>query len=326
MISLTNNSNSTIQKLQAFLSGAASTTNPTCTVHSYIVPSTAKVVRGSQGQIAGDPSEYRRAPEFKILAGTAETDISAAPPSGAVKDIVQISIYNADTAAVTVTVCIDQNGTNEILIVCTLLTKETLHYEDGQGWYATDSGGARKTALGPNGAFTNLTVSGNTTLGDSAADSLTINAGVFSWPNLPCFLAFNSTTRANATGAGTTVTVTFDTEVFDQGNNFSSNTFTALVTGKYRLSFQVRVSSLSVAMTGKDFTLITSNRTYSITLDDVPAGAGEAFSGVFSQVCDVDAGDTAIVRVRVSGGASDAAGIFGDASILYTCFGGEQVA
>jgi hypothetical protein len=44
---------------------------------------------------------------------------------------------------------------------------------------------------------------------------------------LPAFLAVNATTRNNVTGDGTVYTVPFDTEVFDQGNNFAGNTFTA---------------------------------------------------------------------------------------------------
>lgn len=126
MISLTSNSSSTVQKLQAFLSGAAATTNPTVTVVSYIVPPQSKP----------DFAEYRRAPQFTVLAGATETDIADAPPSGSVKDIIYISIYNADTAAVTVTVCIDDNGTNRIQVKQTLAVDETLCYESvGLGWH-----------------------------------------------------------------------------------------------------------------------------------------------------------------------------------------------
>src|SRR5689334_14714736 len=196
MISLTNYSSTTTQKLQAFLSGAAATTNPKVTVHSYIVPPQTKTVSGGNGAIAADPSEYRSAPQFTTLAGATETDIADAPVSGSVKDVHQISIYNADTAAVTVTVCIDQNGTNNILVKATLLTGETLHYEGampgGRGWYATDANANIKTSLAAAtnwGVTGNLTVGGNTTLGDAAGDSLTINAGIASAPNIPLFLA-----------------------------------------------------------------------------------------------------------------------------------------
>lgn len=125
MIPLTNKSSSTSQKLQAFLAGAATTTNPTVTVASYIVPPQAK----------DDYSEYRSAPQFTVLAGATETDIADAPPTGSVKDIHYICIYNADTAAVTVTVCIDDNGTNRIQVKQTLQVAESLLYESGIGWH-----------------------------------------------------------------------------------------------------------------------------------------------------------------------------------------------
>lgn len=293
MISLTNNSSATTQKLQSFLSGAASTTNPTVTVHSYIVPPQAKP----------DYAEYRRSPQFTVLAGATETDIADAPVSGSVKDIVQISIYNADTASVTVTVCIDQAGTNEIMIVCTLLTKETLHYEDGDGWYATDSGGARKTALGPNGAFTNLTVSGNATLGDAAGDSLTINAGTATAPHIPLFLAAPTTTATNVTGDGTNVSpVQFGTEITDQGSNFASSTYTAPYTGPHDFFGLVVLTGLTVSDTAVSVSLTTSNRSYALIRTN--GGAAGTISLAFNGTviaADMDAGDTAIIECVVSG-------------------------
>jgi len=124
MIVLTNANSALTQKLQAFLSGAASSTNPTVTVVSYIRPPQAK------------PSfdEYVRGNQFTVLAGVTETDIAAAPPQGNVKDIIYISIYNADSASVTVTVCIDDNGTNRILVKQTLATNETLEFTETFGW------------------------------------------------------------------------------------------------------------------------------------------------------------------------------------------------
>jgi len=49
----------------------------------------------------------------------------------------------------------------------------------------------------------------------------------------PCFLAFNSATDNDQTGAGAIPTIDFDTEVFDQGNDFTADTFTAPITGRY---------------------------------------------------------------------------------------------
>lgn len=114
----------TTRKIQAFLSGAAATTNPTVTVAFYDVPRRTK----------DDNSEYLKAPQFTVLAGASETDICAAPSEGVVRNIEYINIYNADTATVNVTVCIDDNGTNRIQVLITLLTTESAVWTPTSGW------------------------------------------------------------------------------------------------------------------------------------------------------------------------------------------------
>ena len=114
----------TTRKLQAFLSGAISTTNPTVTVSFYDVPQGTK----------SENSDYRRAPQFTVLNGGTETDVCAAPAQGVVRHIEYINIYNADTASVTVTVCIDDNTTNRIQVVMTLATTESAVWTHESGW------------------------------------------------------------------------------------------------------------------------------------------------------------------------------------------------
>lgn len=120
MISL----DTTNRKLQAFLSGAAATTNPTVSVFFH------DLLR----QTKDDQSEYPRAPQFTVLAGTTETDVCAAPEQGTTRHIDGVQVFNADTAAVTVTVCIDDSGTNRILVKRQLQVGQTLFYENGYGW------------------------------------------------------------------------------------------------------------------------------------------------------------------------------------------------
>ena len=114
------------RKLQAFMSGAAATTNPTVSLSFY------DVLRGSKS----DNSEYMRFGQYTLLAGVTETDICDAPPSnGTVRNVEEIHIYNSDTAAVTVTVCVDDNTTNRVIIKQTLNVAETLSYSHNWGWY-----------------------------------------------------------------------------------------------------------------------------------------------------------------------------------------------
>jgi hypothetical protein len=110
--------------LQAFLAGAAATTNPTVTVGFYDVPNKEKP----------DNSEYRGSVQYTVLAGTTETEICAAPAiAGTVRNIDYISIYNTDTAPVTVTVCIDDAGTNRIQAQMTLASTESGIWSSNSG-------------------------------------------------------------------------------------------------------------------------------------------------------------------------------------------------
>jgi hypothetical protein len=111
------------RKLQAFLSGAAATTSPTVTVVFYDVPNQSKM----------DFSEFRRAPQFTVLAGATETDICAAPAAGVVRMIEYINIYNTDSASVDVFVVVDDNGTNRIQAKLTLATTETAIWTAASG-------------------------------------------------------------------------------------------------------------------------------------------------------------------------------------------------
>ena len=65
---------------------------------------------------------------------------------------------------------------------------------------------------------------------------LTIDSsGRTTFPNQPSF-QFRASTGQTNKSANVTHTVLFGTEVFDIGNNFASNTFTAPVTGKYQFN------------------------------------------------------------------------------------------
>lgn len=136
MIPLTNNSSTKTQSLVIALGGSASSTYPTITVSSYYVPPQAKTIATPQGNTIGDTSEYRASNEFTLLTSASQTTIAAAPPSGYVKDIIYINVYNADSASVTVTLSILDNATARTLLKQTLASTESLIYESqGIGWH-----------------------------------------------------------------------------------------------------------------------------------------------------------------------------------------------
>ena len=83
---------------------------------------------------------------FRVaLNSTTDVTILAAPSGPSkVREPIRISIYNRDTANVTVTVKTDDGTTEHIVAQTILATLETLHFEKGRGWYATTTAGAIK--------------------------------------------------------------------------------------------------------------------------------------------------------------------------------------
>ena len=130
-------------------------------------------------------------------------------------------------------------------------------------------------------------------------------AGEITMPLQPAFLA-DANAQLNVTGDGTIYTVIFaKTEHFDQNADFDgTSTFTAPVTGKYQLSSDVILDDLTTSHTESIITLSTSNRDY--VTGYINAGAvktsGDVASVGFSLLVDMDAADTAVVKIKVSNG------------------------
>lgn len=143
-------------------------------------------------------------------------------------------------------------------------------------------------------------------------------AGERTMPLQPAFLAYNSADDSNVTGAGTVAQVEFDTEIYDQNDDYntSTDTFTAPITGRYHFDFKGRLNDVAADMTALETYITTSNRTYYGT--DLSAGAAMSATNFLSfQVntdADMDAADTATVSVVVSNGSGDDADIDGSST------------
>jgi hypothetical protein len=142
--------------------------------------------------------------------------------------------------------------------------------------------------------------------------------------NQPSFLAFNSAADTDWS-TGSYADVCFDSEVFDVGDNFASDTFTAPITGKYFLHTSVGISTIDTAATYYALKLVTSNRSYFAVLDPnfaADTGAGNP-SHLFQITCvaDMEVTDTAKVQLLQTGGTAQS-DIAGDSSELYTWFTG----
>lgn len=141
--------------------------------------------------------------------------------------------------------------------------------------------------------------------------------------NAPKFLAVLSSSAASATGDGTAATINFNSEIFDTypGGSFSGGGFTAPITGKYRLSGTVYLTGIGAAHTTVIVTVATSNRSYIAYAETVSAQSKTSCAIPFSVLADMDAADTALIQVAVSGGAKTV-NVYGDGSTA-TSFAGE---
>lgn len=120
-------------------------------------------------------------------------------------------------------------------------------------------------------------------------------------PFNPCFQARNTTVDTNVTGDGTTVTVEFDGEIFDQNADYdnTTDTFTAPVTGKYLLTTSCITSGWDGTQTSANIAIVTTARTYYGAV--YPGSTGDR-SMSLTVIADMSATDTAYVQITVSGG------------------------
>lgn len=212
--------------------------------------------------------------------GTNDVDVVPAPTSGDYHLVKQLTVYNADTVAQTVTVKIDVSGTDYVLWKGSVAVGATLFYSPESGFAAVAS---------------------------------VTNAN---------FLASVGSAVNDVTGDGTLYTVIFGSEIFDSGSNYnpSTGTFTAPVTGRYRLS-----TSVALTDCGSTFTfglhIVTTNRTY-YTYDYVSdTNSVRQIHG--NTLADMGTGDTAVVKIVASGGTK-IVNVYGDGN-QNTWFCGEWV-
>ena len=139
--------------------------------------------------------------------------------------------------------------------------------------------------------------------------------GVVRKPLQPAFLARPSSQQTNM-GVDTTNPIDFASQVFDQGADFDHTSatvnsqtvighFIAPVTGKYQLSFQLRLENIDSAAAYYQAQIITSNRTYDGFVIDPDFGQDNAYYPMGGSVlADMDTGDFAYVTLHQGGGSS----------------------
>lgn len=181
-------------------------------------------------------------------------------------------------------------------------------------------GNAQDYHIGLDDSTDSLTIGLGSALG-TTSHIVTNASGEVTKPLQPYFLVNKGGTGQDNFSRNSDVTVTFDTEVYDVGANFASNTFTAPVTGKYVLHAKVRMSQIDSDATYYTINIVTSNRLYTSIYD--PRGYDQDpvnFSFNESAVADMDANDTATVMVYQAVGTDGHTSIGGNSTT--TNFGG----
>lgn len=146
-------------------------------------------------------------------------------------------------------------------------------------------------------------ISAGSALGTSDTFIMT-DAGERTMPLNPAFLANLGAFVNNVTGDGTTYTIDYGAEIFDQGGNFNgTTTFTAPVDGRYMFASNTQLDDLTSSMDSLLTELVSSNRTFSgegyANVVAVPEGRARHNWAILT---DMDSGDTATCTITVSGG------------------------
>lgn len=123
--------------------------------------------------------------------------------------------------------------------------------------------------------------------------------GEITQPTQPSFLVTQANNLTDITGDGTTQTISFPTEVYDQGGDIANSTFTAPVTGRYSLCAGIRLGGILTTHTDRTIRIVTSNRSY-VSNESYSLAQTTYWVG-FCTIADMDANDTALLNVAIDG-------------------------
>jgi len=168
-------------------------------------------------------------------------------------------------------------------------------------------GNAQDFHIGLDDSADSLTIGLGSTLGTTSHMVFDAN-GHITKPLQPAFSAASDTTQSNI-ATGSEVGAVWEQEIFDQNSDFStsSDAFTAPVSGRYLLGARVRMDSLDKDASYFYIKITTSNREYyNITTFSSLAADQVYFHFNITQLADMDANDTAIVRVYQPDGTQQA--------------------
>ena len=211
------------------------------------------------------------------------------------------TVLSGSTLAVASGATIANSGTSTGFSASTLAAATTVGDGTAEDTKIVFDGNAQDYYIGLDDTDDDLKIGLGSAVG-TTAHMVFNEAGEITKPLQPAFLVHPASNQTNlALNSG--VVIVFGTERFDVGANFASNTFTAPVTGKYILSFNLYMEDFDTAATYYQANLVTSNRTYYDTVTPGTWSATENFYHLrVAIVADMDVSDTAYVSLWQSGG------------------------
>ena len=120
----------------------------------------------------------------------------------------------------------------------------------------------------------------------------------------PSFSAYVGSQVNDVTGDGTSYTIVCNTEDYDVAEDFSTSTgtYTARYTGKHLIVMKVFLGGLTSSHTTGQIDIVTTSKTITQEFNPFAASASGEASFNLQWICQMDAGNTATIRVRVNGG------------------------
>ena len=171
--------------------------------------------------------------------------------------------------------------------------------------------------LASNAVFTgNADLGSNSLVGNGGGTGIAISAnGEVTMAAQPAIFVRRGTAANNVTGAGTVYTMVFTTEIFDQNADYdATSTFTATITGRYHVDVYLDIASMTSSANAFLLDVVMSNR--SLSVNTLPMVANPArYAAMVSMLVDMDASDTLVVRLTVSGESGDIVDINSNTSL-----------
>jgi hypothetical protein len=162
----------------------------------------------------------------------------------------------------------------------------------------------------------NLDMQARLLVGNGGSTGIAISAnGEVTMAAQPAIFVRRGSAASNVTGNGTVYTMVFTSEIFDQNADYdATSTFTAPVTGRYHVDVYVDLGGITAAADSTLLDVVMSNRSLSVN-HQFTNNLAPRYPAMVSMLVDMDASDTLVVRLTVTGESGDVVDINSNTSL-----------